>query len=161
MSFDYLANLKPSDMVDVVLDVVRDPSTGKILMNEPHPGTVLRVYHDGADIAMDSPSLGRLLLQWCVHVDDDRCVEIGPIEERVAESRDDGPARTPGTGIFRLSRNQKILVGLENRLNALERTLNQAVLRIAELEANRETRRKPGRPRKNATETSEEPVGSA
>lgn len=151
MSFNY-SQLKIGDIVEVVVEVVRDPTTGKIMMHDTHPGNVVKVYGDSADIILTSASLGRLLLEWCVHVEDDRCAEIGPMELRIKESRDD-LSGTPGSGIFRLSRNQKLLVGLEDRLAAQQQLLDSLLVRVATLEG-----AAPDKPRaKRAGKKSAEP----
>jgi len=169
MSFNY-KQLKINDMVEVVIDIARDPQTGKILMHDVHPGSVVKAYHDGADILLNSPSLGQILIEWCLHIDDDRCAEIGPVEERIQESRDVLTNR-PGSGVFRLSRNQQILIGLEDRLISQQQLLDALVVRVATLEdqfkekvgGNKSATRKTGKQLRSASEvrqTSEPAIAS-
>lgn len=122
-------------------------------MTSPSLGQIINVGDGAIDILITQEN-GVYPLHSCWHVDDERAQDPGRFRE-AQELWTDDETNAVQMGVFRLTRNQELLIGLEAKLRAIESSIEGLVVRVSEVESKVRNavqpppKRKPGRPPKN------------
>ena len=125
--------------------------------SDPMYGTVIRVAQQAADILYVRSNATMGLFRFCWHEDDARMQEPGSFEKFIDRNTGDKDGVTR-SGVFRLTKPTKLVLGIADRLDGMDRLLESLVKRIGVIESQQKLiisgrvepagHRGPGRPKK-------------